>query len=313
MFAILLAIGIGAIFAGQTAINAQLRKFVISPLLASMISFAVGVIFLTITLLSSGSSLGIPLDLFLNQPIYIWLGGIGGAIAITTNILLFPKLGSVQTAILPILGMTLMSMLIDHYGWFNSIQYSFGWNRIFGILLVLLGVFLATAIRSKKNDQISLLTNKENMLKQWIWRIVGILAGMLLAIQIAINGQLGKVLHSASHAALVSFFVGTITLIIIVGLMDRSYTNIKEPFKHSAPWWIWIGGILGGSYVLINVFLVNQIGNGQTVVLVLFGQITGSLLVEQFGLFNSIKNRIEPLQIIGLMVMIAGVFLIRIF
>ena len=61
------------------------------------------------------------------------------------------------------------------------------------------------------------------------------------------------------------------------------------------------------------MFLVNQIGNGQTVVLALFGQITGSLLVQQFGLFNSIKNRIQPLQIIGLMVMIAGVFLIRLF
>lgn len=313
MFAVLLAISIGAIFAVQTAINAQLRKFVISPFLASMISFAIGVIFLTITLVSSGSSLGIPLDLLLNQPIYIWLGGIGGAIAITTNILLFPKLGSVQTAILPIFGMTLMSMFIDHNGWFNSTQYSFGWNRIFGISLVLIGVFVATAIRSKKNDQYSPQINKERMLNQWIWRIVGILAGMLLAIQIAVNGQLGKVLHSSSHAALVSFFVGTITLIMIVGLKDRSYTNIKEPFKQSAPWWIWIGGILGGSYVLINVFLVNQIGNGQTVVLALFGQITGSLLVEQFGLFNSIKNRIQPLQIIGLMVMIAGVFLIRLF
>ncbi len=75
MFAVLLAISIGAILAVQTAINAQLRKFVISPFLASMISFAVGVIFLTITLVSSGSSLGIPLDLLLNQPIYIWLGG----------------------------------------------------------------------------------------------------------------------------------------------------------------------------------------------------------------------------------------------
>ncbi|WP_347722471.1 DMT family transporter [Lysinibacillus capsici] len=313
MFAVLLAISIGAIFAVQTAINAQLRKFVVSPFLASMISFAVGVIFLTITLVSSGSSLGIPLDLLLNQPIYIWLGGIGGAIAITTNILLFPKLGGVQTAILPIFGMTLMSMLIDHNGWFNSTQYSFGWNRIFGILLVLIGVFVATAIRSKKNDQYSPQINKESMLNQWIWRIVGILAGMLLAIQIAVNGQLGKVLHSSSHAALVSFFVGTITLIIIVGLKDRSYISIKEPFKQAAPWWIWVGGILGGSYVLINVFLVNQIGNGQTVVLALFGQITGSLLVQQFGLFNSLKNRIQPLQIIGLMVMIAGVFLIRIF
>ncbi|RDV32178.1 DMT family transporter [Lysinibacillus capsici] len=313
MFAVLLAISIGAILAVQTAINAQLRKFVISPFLASMISFAVGVIFLTITLVSSGSSLGIPLDLLLNQPIYIWLGGIGGAIAITTNILLFPKLGSVQTTILPIFGMTLMSMFIDHNGWFNATQYSFGWNRIFGILLVLLGVLLATAIRSKKNEQYSPQTNKENVRNLWIWRIVGILAGMLLAIQIAVNGQLGKVLHSSSHAALVSFFVGTITLIIIVGLKDRSYTSIKEPFKQAAPWWIWIGGILGGSYVLINVFLVNQIGNGQTVVLALFGQITGSLLVQQFGLFNSLKNRIQPLQIIGLMVMIAGVFLIRIF
>lgn len=76
MFAILLAVSFGAIFAVQTAINAQLRKFVFSPFLASMISFAVGVIFLTITILISGSPLGIPLDLFLNQPIFIWLGGL---------------------------------------------------------------------------------------------------------------------------------------------------------------------------------------------------------------------------------------------
>jgi transporter family-2 protein len=312
MFSIFLAISFGAIFAVQTAINAQLRKFVISPFLASMISFAVGVIFLTITILISGSPLGIPLDLFLNQPIFIWLGGIGGAIALTTNILLFPKLGSVQTAIMPILGMTLMSMLIDNYGWFNSVQYPLGLSRIFGVLLVLIGVFLTIA-KQEKNEKHSSQTEKESMLNQWIWRIVGIMAGMLLAIQIAINGQLGKVLHSSSHAALVSFFVGTITLIIIVGIMDRSYTNIKEPIKQSAPWWIWLGGILGGSYVLINVYLVDQIGNGQAVILTLFGQIIGSLIVEQFGLLNSSKNRVKPIQIFGLIVMIAGVFLIRVF
>ncbi|MBV6681195.1 DMT family transporter [Bacillus thuringiensis] len=312
MFAILLAISFGAVFAVQTAINAQLRKFVISPFLASMISFAVGVIFLTITILISGSPLGIPLDLFLNQPIFIWLGGIGGAIALTTNILLFPKLGSVQTAIMPILGMTLMSMLIDNYGWFNSVQYPLGLSRIFGILLVLIGVFLAIA-KQEKSEKYSSQTDKESMLNQWIWRIVGIMAGMLMAIQIAINGQLGKVLHSSSHAALVSFFVGTIILIIIVGIIDHSYTNIKEPIKQSAPWWIWLGGILGGSYVLINVYLVDQIGNGQTVILTLFGQIIGSLMVEQFGLLNSLKNRVKPIQIFGLIVMIAGVFLIRVF
>lgn len=151
MFSILLAISFGAVFALQTAINSQLRKFVISPFLASMISFVIGVIFLTITILISGSPLGIPLDLFLNQPIFIWLGGIGGAIALTANILLFPRLGSVQTSIMPILGMTLMSMLIDNYGWFNSIPYPFGWSRISGVLLVLTGAFLA--IQDKNHEK----------------------------------------------------------------------------------------------------------------------------------------------------------------
>lgn len=153
--------------------------------------------------------------------------------------------------------------------------------------------FLAIAIKETKNEQSPTKTNKENMLKQWIWRVVGVTAGMLMAIQIAINGQLAKVLHSSSHAALVSFFVGATTLIVIVGVMDRSYTNITEPFKQSAPWWIWIGGILGGAYVLINVFLVNQIGTGQTVILALFGQITGSLMVEKFGLFHSLKIKLN--------------------
>ncbi|MFJ5671416.1 DMT family transporter [Bacillus safensis] len=311
MLAIFLAITFGAIFAGQTAINAQLSKFVISPFLASMISFIVGVVFLTITLFISGSPIGIPLDLLVNQPVYIWLGGICGAIALTINILLFPKLGSVQTTIMPVLGMTLMSMIIDQYGWFNSMQYSFGLSRGVGVLLVLIGVFLAIAVQDKP-PQLS-KTFQEGLLNQWGWRLIGVMAGMLLGIQVAINGQLGKVLHSPTQAALISFFVGTIILIMIVGIRDRSYINIKEPIRQSAPWWIWIGGILGGSYVLINVYLVGQIGNGQTVILLLFGQITGSLIVERFGLFNSFKKQIMPIQIFGLIVMLAGVILIRVF
>ncbi len=311
MFAIFIAITFGAVFAGQTAINSQLRRFVVSPFLASTISFFVGLVFLTILLLVSGLPIGIPLELFLTQPVYIWLGGICGAIALTVNILLFPKLGSVQTTIMPILGMTLMSMVIDNYGWFKSMQHSFGLNRGIGVVLLLIGVFLAVAQRESKFHR-SQITRKK-LFVQWLWRLVGVLAGMLLAVQFAINGELGKVLQSSTHAALVSFLVGTTMLIIMVGIMDRSYANIKKAIRESAPWWVWIGGILGGLYILINVYLVEQIGTGQTVVLVLFGQIAGSLLVEQFGLFRSYKNQIMPVQILGLIIMIAGVFLIRIF
>lgn len=171
MLAMLLAVGIGASLAVQTAINAQLRTYVISPFLASMLSFAIAAIFLSAATLLTGSSLSAPLEIFTREPGWIWLGGLCGVIGLTTNILLFPKLGSVQTAVIPILGMTLMSMLIDHYGWFHSITQPFGFNRTMGITLVLLGVFLAIAAQDVlRTRRFSKATNTTNQVSQWIWR-----------------------------------------------------------------------------------------------------------------------------------------------
>jgi len=272
MFAALLGIGIGASLAVQTAINSQLRRFVASPFLSSMVSFIVAAIFLAVTTLISGSQLSLPFDLFSSQPIWIWFGGFCGVIGLTTNILLFPKLGSVETSVIPIIGMIVMGMLIDHFGWFNGFEQPFGMNRIFGVILLLLGVFLAVIVQEIMSRYHTPTITKEIQVNKWSWRFVGIGAGML-----------------------------------------RSYANIKEPIKQSAPWWVWIGGFIGGSYVLINVYLVGKIGTGQTVVLALFGQIIGSLLVQQFGLLKSVKNRIVPIQIFGLILMLGGVFLIKLF
>ncbi|RDW16061.1 hypothetical protein CWR48_17905 [Oceanobacillus arenosus] len=312
MLAALLGIGIGFGLAVQTAINSQLRKFVVSPFLASMVSFLVGTIFLAIIIITSGSSFAVPVSLFTSQPIWIWFGGFCGVIALTTNILLFPKIGSVQTTVMPILGMIVMGMLIDNFGWFNSIKQTFGIYRMIGVLLVLIGVLLAVVVQEIISKRKLPSVPRENQSIQWVWRLIGIGAGMLMSIQAAVNGQLGVVLHSPFQAAFVSFFIGSVTLIIVVGLKDRNYTNIKEPIKQSAPWWVWLGGIIGGLYVLINVFLVGQIGTGQTIILALFGQIVGSLLVEQFGLLKSVKNRITPIQILGLVLMFVGVILIKI-
>lgn len=336
MFFPLLGIAIGIGLAMQTAINSQLRKFVISPFLASMVSFAIGCLFLTLATLLSGSTLIVPLHIFTDEPLWIWLGGLLGVVALTTNILLFPKLGSVQTSVMPILGMIMMSMVIDHFGFFRSPKQPFGMNRVVGVILVLLGVFLAVVIgeilqyrryRQLANQQVNKadktsMSDRANHVEntgksdisgssQWLWRFIGIGSGMLVATQAAINGQLGKVLHSPVHAAFISFFVGLVILVFVVAIKDRSFINLVQPVKLSAPWWIWIGGILGALYVLVNAFLVGEIGTGQTVMLALFGQITGSLIVEQFGLLRSIKNKIRPIQIVGLVMMLAGVFLIK--
>lgn len=313
MFAALLGIGIGLSLAMQTAINSQLRNFVGSPFLASMVSFIVGTVFLAGTSFLSHSPISLPLSLFSCQLVWIWFGGLCGVIGLTSNILLFPKLGSVETSVMPVIGMILMGMLIDHFGWFHSAEHPFGINRGFGVFFVFLGVFLAVVLQEVLAKRHASVAAKDHKINPWPWRFIGVGAGMLMSIQSAINGQLGVVLNSPFQAAFISFLTGSVTLICVVGLKERSYANIKEPIKRSAPWWVWLGGIIGGLYVLINVYLVGQIGTGQTVVLALFGQIAGSLLVQQFGLLRSAKYRIAPIQIWGLIIMLGGVILIKLF
>ena len=74
----LLGIGIGIGLAMQTAVNSRLRNFVVSPYLASMVSFVIGTLFLAIAMLIMGEPFGISINVFVTEPIWIWFGGICG-------------------------------------------------------------------------------------------------------------------------------------------------------------------------------------------------------------------------------------------
>lgn len=314
MLLALVGVSIGIGLAMQTAVNSRLRKFVGSPFTASMISFVVGTVFLTMVMVVSGTPLLISLDIVTEQPLWIWLGGIFGVLGLTTSIFLFPKIGSIQASVMPILGMIIMGMLIDHFGWFASIEQPFTWNRLIGVILLFIGIFLTVALTdliSGRRVAIKQAAAEKRSDGQWPWRLLGAGAGMLMAAQAAVNGQLGSLLGSPVHAAFVSFLTGAAFLVLVVALRYRSFAAVKNPVEQKAPWWIWIGGLLGGLYILLNVFLVGRIGTGQTVILALFGQLTGSLLVERFGLLGSSRGRITTLHILGLAVMLAGIIFIQ--
>ena len=311
MLAILIGIVIGIGLPMQTSINSRLKESLGTPFLASMTSFALGTIFLAIVTLALDHTIFFSGNLFNSQPGWIWIGGFLGVIYLTSNILLFPKLGSVQTVIFPILGQIIMGLVIDNYGLFDSMHQPITWTRGFGALLVVFGVicivgmdYIVRRFHKKDLDQ-----PKSSGL--WIWRLLGIVAGMLGASQTAINGHLGVVLKSSVKAAFISFFVGTVTLIII-NLILHPKLQIKQG-ENGNPWWMWIGGIIGGLFVFGNTYLAPILGTGLAVVIILVGQMAGSLLVDQFGLLESNKNPITPIQVIGILIMIAGVSLIRLF
>lgn len=313
MLAIIIGLIIGIGLPMQTSINSRLKLAVGSPFLASLISFTFGTIFLAVITLITNKTLFFSTNLLKTQPIWLWLGGIFGVIYLTANILLFPKLGSVQTAIMPILGQIIMGLMIDNFGLFKSLVKPLSLTRITGAILVVIGVVGAVSINEiiqKHHDKILNSAKTKPQTGLVLWRLIGVLVGMLSASQTAINGHLGLVLKSSVKAAFVSFFVGEVLLIIIVTILHPKFQLQKINGKN--PWWMWLGGIIGALFVLGNVYLVPLIGTGLAVVIVLVGLVTGSLLIDQFGLLASQKNPISFAQIMSLLIMIFGVIIIRV-
>lgn len=295
----------------QTSVNTRLRKKVGSPYNASLVSFVVALLFLSALLLITGQGLHIPLAQLLNEPAWIWIGGICGLVFLTGNILLFSKLGGVQTVVLPVLGQILMGLIIDNFGLFYSQKTPLSVFRIAGAVMVILGVVLVSM--AKENKTASEKLQKSESTTLWIWRAFGIFAGMLSATQIAVNGYLGKVVGSPIKASAISFTVGIIFLAIICIVLH--FKNGKsESFKNESaknPWWMWIGGILGGLYILANVYLSRIVGTGMTVIILLIGSTTGGILVDHFGMFESPKKPINAQKILGVLIMILGAVAIK--
>lgn len=286
------------VFAGflvpwQTLANNRLRLSTGSPFAASLISYSVGTLALSIACLLTGR-LGNSLLAF-DAPWWMWLGGICGVVALTGNVLLFLRLGAVETVVLPIAGQILMGLLIDQFGWFRAPTDPLTLVRMIGACIVMTGVII-TVGRPRGDVHQGL----------WGWRIAGIGFGALLAVQAAVNGQLSQIVGSPMVAAQVSFAVGAAVL-LVVNILLRWRPRIVRVGGRRNPWWMWCGGLFGACYVLSNAAVAPIIGTGLTVVAVLTGMMTGSLAVDA-----TLGKRVRPMQHLGVAMLLAGVTIMRV-
>ncbi|MCR8633845.1 DMT family transporter [Paenibacillus radicis (ex Xue et al. 2023)] len=137
---ILLFIVAGIGLSSQAAINGGLGKTV-GALEATFISFLVGtiVLFLFILFFGKGNVL-----LLFTVPKWQLVGGLIGAAYIAILTFAVPKIGVGVSIISVICGQILMSMLVDHFGWFNGAKFPINGSKIIGVaFLVISLIFLA--------------------------------------------------------------------------------------------------------------------------------------------------------------------------
>ena len=286
----------------QTNVNTSLRNKLGVPQTASLVNFAVALIPLGLITFIIDGNLLIPWGKIAQQPVWIWSGGVLGAIYVTSNILLLPRLGSVATVVLPALGQVLMGMLVDQFGLFGSLRIENGFLRVTGAVLVLAGVFMIVASGADKDagGKFSMKT-----FSGWFWAILGIVIGMLVACQTAINTELGRVIGSSQKAALISFLTGTATLLILY-IIFRIKNRGRMPAREKPAWWMYLGGFMGAIFVLLTIYIATDIGTGMAVIVMLVGMIIGSMIIDALGIMGVERRRITTMKICGALIMIGG-------
>jgi transporter family-2 protein len=299
-----IALFAGFLLANQGPINADLRKTIGSPFWASVLSQIIGTIFLALISLTLVGSLFPSLHFILSNPLWIWIGGFIGPIYVTSTVFLFPRLGAVQTVILPIFGQILMGVVIDSFGWFSSNQIPLTTMRGIGMVVTIIGIISAVVLPNLGKNKTEEKAKAPVALQIW-----AVISGTFLSIQQAINGHLGSLLGAPAKASFLSFFLGLIAISLVTILIERKLP--KMALIKKAKKWNMLGGVWGALFVLGAVLAVPQIGTGLNIMMGLVGQILGSMFVQQFGWWKSSKYRVQLWQILGVLIMLLGIVFIK--
>ena len=136
--------------------------------------------------------------------------------------------------------------------------------------------------------------------------LVAVLIGAVLPLQGLINARLGTHIGGPVVAAFVSFLVGTAMLGAYL-LATRTPILLQDSLK--LPAWVWAGGVFGAIYVACFTLLVPRIGAAGMICLAVLGQVTASLLLDQFGILQAPKP-VDAVHIAGALLVLAGVVLV---
>jgi transporter family-2 protein len=145
----------------------------------------------------------------------------------------------------------------------------------------------------------------------WPYILLAIAAGFCLPTQAGINTQLNLWSRSTILTATISFAVGTIGLAAYCLVLRVPWPMGGGLSRY--PWWIWSGGLLGAFLVASTVVLAPRLGAASMIALIVAGQMLASLVLDHFGWLGYQVHPVNSLRMLGVILLIGGVVLIRLF
>jgi len=142
---------------------------------------------------------------------------------------------------------------------------------------------------------------------------IAFVAGVGVALQSRINGQLGADLGDGFFAAVISFGSGFV--ILSIGALfwrpgRRGIGRVVTALRtRSIPWWYVVGGSAGAFFVLTQSLVVGLIGVALFTVGVVAGQTVSSLLIDRRGLGTMTAKPVTVRRVVGSAIAVLAVVL----
>ncbi len=133
-----------------------------------------------------------------------------------------------------------------------------------------------------------------------MYYLLSLLVGILVAVMITVNG--GLTTQYGVYAATVIIHIVGLLLIGTIVLLRR-----EKPFQKRAPWYLYIGGIIGVANTAGTNYAFGRISVSAILALGLFGQSVMGTLVDQFGLFRMHVHSFRAYQLPGLFLVLCGI------
>jgi bacterial/archaeal transporter family-2 protein len=138
---------------------------------------------------------------------------------------------------------------------------------------------------------------------------LAILCGVGTAVQSGVNSELKKSINNPILAAIISFSVGLLSLLILYPIFSKSSLPNFATLK-TLEWWKWTGGLFGAFFVTSVIFSIQKIGSANMTALIVGGQLLMVMVIDHYGLLGFNIHSINIWRVLGGILIVVGVYLI---
>ena len=287
----------GVMIALQARANGELSHRLNNGVQAALISFGSGIFIIALIALFSPAikegARNLRGAVKRNElpPWTLFAGALGGTfVAIQTHVV--PVIGVAIYSVASIAGQTAASLLVDRLGITGGGKKHITLRRLAAALFTVFAVFISVFDRIEAAD-----------LAIFAVFLAGI-AGAVVGVQRALNGQINEHSHQSYTTSLLNFIMGTTFLtILLTALLIFGDTKVSP--LPAGPWWIYTGGVIGVIYIAFTSKIVQHLGVLTFTLFSVGGNLLGSLLIDLISPTDGV--RVSWYLVIGIAMTYCGV------